>query len=118
MMVIILLLVAGLVSSFEPGDACIDALHQLRTQERMELVSTEVLEDNVIAYTLADSPRLPEKTAILVCEREVAAVDEEDDSDVVDDPEAEAPAPADETDDGTDDAAVDDSESSDETAVE
>lgn len=77
-MSIIALLVAGFLSSFEAGGSCIDALHQLRTEERLDVVATEVLEDNVLAFTLSDGPRRAEKTAILICQRDVDAVDEDD----------------------------------------
>jgi hypothetical protein len=36
-----------------------------------------VLEDNVLAFTLSDSPRINQKTALLVCQRDV---DEGDDA--------------------------------------
>lgn len=77
-MLITLLLVLGFTSSFQEGDACLDALHEMRSAERMQIVSTEVLQPNVIAYTLADGPRAGKKTAIMVCERDVSeeAVDE------------------------------------------
>lgn len=75
-----LLLALGLVSSFQPGDSCIDALHEMRVMERMGIVSTEVLEDNVIVYTLTDGPRISDKTAILVCRRDVEEDQVEDDS--------------------------------------
>jgi hypothetical protein len=83
-MSIILLLVAGVLSSveagdapsFEPGASCIDALHHLRAEERLDIVSTDVLEDNVLAFTLSDGPRRGEKTAILICQHEVAADDD------------------------------------------
>jgi hypothetical protein len=81
-MLVELLLALGLVSSFQPGDSCIDALHEMRVMERMRIVSSEVLEDNVIAYTLTDGPRIADKTAILVCRRDVEedlADDSEDD---------------------------------------
>ena len=81
-MSIILLVVAGFLSSFEAGDSCIDALHQLRTEERLHIVATEVLEDNVLAYTLSDSPRLAAKTAILICQRDLDAVEDEGDPDI------------------------------------
>jgi hypothetical protein len=84
-MSIILLLVAGVLSSFQPGDSCIDALHQLRSEERLDIVATDVLEDNVLAYTLSDGPRRGEKTAILICEREADAVDDGGDMDTGDD---------------------------------
>jgi hypothetical protein len=74
-MSILLLLVAGFLSDFGEGDPCIDALHQLRTEQRMQIVATEVLEDNVLAFTLGDSPRLNEKTALLVCQRDVDDAD-------------------------------------------
>jgi len=45
-MSILLLLVAGFLSDFAEGDSCIDALHQLRTEQRMQIVATDVLEDN------------------------------------------------------------------------
>jgi len=66
-----MLMVLGLLTSFQPGDSCIDALHELRVMERMRIRSTDVLEDNVIAYTLTDGPRISSKTAILVCLRDV-----------------------------------------------
>jgi hypothetical protein len=94
-MSIITLLVAGFLSSFEPGGSCIDALHQLRTQERLEIVATEVLEDNVLAYTLSDSPRIALKTAILICQRDIDAVDGEDDPATGDDLEPEVIEPDD-----------------------
>jgi len=96
-MSIILLVVAGFLSSFEAGDSCIDALHQLRTEERLQIVATEVLEDNVLAYTLSDSPRLAEKTAILICQRDLDAAEDEGDPGIVDD--------GDFVDEGTDDLA-------------
>jgi hypothetical protein len=86
-------LVAGFLSSFEPGDACIDALHQLRTGERLAIVVTDVLEDNVVAYTLSDGPRRAEKNAILICQHDIAAVDDEDDSGIGDDLEPEVIEP-------------------------
>ena len=75
-MSILVLLVAGFLSDFAEGDSCIDALHQLRTEHRMQVLATEVLEDNVLAFTLGDSPRLNEKTALLVCQRDVDADDD------------------------------------------
>ncbi len=93
-MSIIALLVAGFLSSFEAGGACIDALHQLRTEERLEIVATEVLEDNVLAFTLSDGPRRAEKTAILICQRDSDAVDDEDDA-AIDDLEPEIIEPSD-----------------------
>jgi hypothetical protein len=106
-MSIILLVVAGFLSSFEAGDSCIDALHQLRTEERLHIVATEVLEDNVLAYTLSDSPRLAAKTAILICQRDLDAVEDEgdpaivDDGDSMDDGATEDLPPIEETDDST-----------------
>jgi len=93
-MLILLLMAAGFVSSFQTGDACIDALHEMRETERMRIVSSEVLEDNVIAFTLADSSRIGEKTAILVCERDMG-----DDAAPQADPTAEASEPAETFDD-------------------
>jgi hypothetical protein len=78
MMSIVLLLVAGLLNGAIETEDCIEALHQLRTVERLDIVATDVLEDNVIAYTLSDGPRTAAKTAILVCQREVDAVDDAD----------------------------------------
>jgi hypothetical protein len=92
-MSIIALLVAGFLSSFEAGGSCIDALHQLRTEERLEVVATEVLEDNVLAFTLSDGPRRAEKTAILICQRDVDGVDE-DDPEIGDDIEPEVIEPS------------------------
>jgi hypothetical protein len=106
-MLIIEILVGGFLSSFAAGDSCIDALHQLRSEERLQVVSTDVLEDNVLAFTLSDSPRIGEKTAILICQRAVddgaedpAIVDEPvDDAGVVDDaPIEETGEPIGETD--------------------
>jgi hypothetical protein len=77
-MSIIALLVAGFLSSFEAGGSCIDALQQLRAVERLQVVSTDVLEDNVLAFTMSDSPRIGEKTAILICERDIEVADEDD----------------------------------------
>jgi hypothetical protein len=77
-MSIILLLVAGFLSSFEAGDSCIDALHQLRAEERLDIVATDMLEDNVLAFTLSDGSRRGAKTAILICQRDIDATDEED----------------------------------------
>jgi len=96
-MSIIALLVAGFLSSFEAGGSCIDALHQLRTEERLDVVATEVLEDNVLAFTLSDGPRRAEKTAILICQREVDGVDDEADSGIGDDLEPEIIEPTDDT---------------------
>lgn len=95
-MTIVLLVVAGLVSGFEPGDACIDALHQLRTEERLAIVASDVLEDNVVAYTLSDGPRRAEKTALLICQREVTALGDENDPASAEDlePEVFEPIPA------------------------
>jgi hypothetical protein len=70
-MTIVLLLVGGIVTCFLPGDACMETLHQLRTEERLDIVATDVLEDNVIAFTLDDGPRRAAKTAFLVCERDL-----------------------------------------------
>jgi hypothetical protein len=106
-MSIILLVVAGFLSSFEAGDSCIDALHQLRTEERLQIVATEVLEDNVLAYTLSDSPRRAEKTAILICQRDIDAAEDEgdpdivEDGDIVDDGATDDLPPTEETDDTT-----------------
>jgi hypothetical protein len=103
-MSIILLLVGGLLSfeaadspSFETGASCIEALHLLRTEERLDIVSTEVLEDNVLAFTLTDGPRRAEKTAILICQRDLDAAEDEGDPGIVDD--------GDFVDEGTDDLA-------------
>lgn len=93
-MSIMLLLVAGFLSSFEPGEACIDALHQLRTEERLAIVATDVLEDNVVAYTLSDGPRRAEKTAILICQHDIDAARDEDDSGIGDDLEPEVIEPS------------------------
>lgn len=71
------------MSSFQPDDPCINALHAMRVEERLHIVSTERLEDNVIAYTLTDGPRITDKTAILVCRRDL------DQEEVEEDPEAE-----------------------------
>jgi hypothetical protein len=80
-MSVVVLLVAGFLSDFAEGDSCIDALHQLRTEQRMQIVATDVLEDNVLAFTLGDSARLNEKTALLVCQRDDADDDAGDDVD-------------------------------------
>jgi hypothetical protein len=97
-MSIILLLVGAFVSCFETGESCIDALHQLRNVERLEIVATDVLEDSVLAFTLSDSPRVLDKTALLICQRDLDDVPE-DDPDIVD----EGEAPMDEPDDPTGD---------------
>jgi len=74
-MLVEMLMVLGLMTSFQPGDSCIDALHEMRVMERMRIQSTDVLEDNAIAYTLTDGPRISSKTAILVCRRDVEEED-------------------------------------------
>lgn len=100
-MLIVLLMVAGFSSDYDVGDSCIAALDQLRAEGRMEVMATDVLEDNVLAFTLGDASEghgrrwhshrwQSSRTAILVCER---AAD-----DVADDPE-DPPA-----DDAVDDA--------------
>jgi hypothetical protein len=94
-MTIVLLLVGGILTSFAPGDACMDALHQLRTEERLDIVATDVLEDNVIAFTLDDGARRAEKTAFLVCERDPSGTPDESDEDVVDEPGTDPLAPVD-----------------------
>lgn len=104
-MSIILLLVGGILASPEAA-SCIEALHQLRSVERLEIVATDVLEDNVLAFTLSDSSRLAEKTAILLCQRDVAAEDE-DDLASGDDLEPEVLEPSDDTGDATGDATDD-----------
>jgi hypothetical protein len=85
--------VAGIFSSIET-DSCIEALQQLRTEERLDVVGTDVLEENVLAFTLTDGPRRNAKTAILICQR-----DGVDDPDIVEDGETGDLAPIDETDD-------------------
>lgn len=96
-MSIILLLVAGVLSSFEADDSCIDALHQLRTEERLDIVSTEVLQDNVLAFTLSDGPRRAAKTAILICQLDIDATEDEDGAETGDDLGSEVPELGDET---------------------
>jgi hypothetical protein len=105
-MIVELLLALGLVSSFQPGDPCIDALHEMRVIERLRIVSTEVLEDNVIAFTLTDGPRISDKTAILVC-RVVEEAQVEDDGDAAD-LEEMAVEDVETLDDATDGSAEDD----------
>jgi hypothetical protein len=102
-MSIIALLVAGFLSSFEAGGSCIDALHQLRTEERLDIVATEVLEDNVLAFTLSDGPRRAEKTAILICQRDVDATDDADDPQIGDDLDPEIIEPSDAADEPVED---------------
>lgn len=105
-MIVELLLALGLVSSFQPGDSCIDALHEMRVMERLRIASTEVLEDNVIAFTLTDGPRISDKTAILVCRRIVEEAEVEDDGDAAD-LEEMAVDDVEMLDDATDDSAAD-----------
>lgn len=81
-MLVILLLLGGIASDLDyTGRDCIETLHELRTEARLDIVSTDVLEDNVMAFTLTDGPRRSAKTAFLVCER---SLEEVDDSDMVD----------------------------------
>lgn len=97
-MLIVVLMVAGFTSEYDTGDSCIDALDQLRGEGRMEILATEVLEDNVLAFTLGDVSEgrsrrrhrhshrwQSSSTAIIVCER---ATD-----DLVDDPDDELDDP-------------------------
>jgi hypothetical protein len=105
-MSVLLLLVAGFVSNFGEGGACIDALQELRTGQRLQIVATDVLEDNVLAFTLSDSARINQKTALLVCQRDLEADDDVDeDLDGTDDTAVDPLQPADEPgDDGGQDA--------------
>jgi hypothetical protein len=62
------LLVQGFDTQHTTGDSCIETLHDLRTEERMEIISVEVIEGGALAYTLIDQHhRKSDKTAILVC---------------------------------------------------
>lgn len=115
-MSIILLLVGGLLSfeaadspRFETGASCIDALHHLRTVERLDIESTEVPKDDVFVYTLSDGPRRAEATAILICRLEIDAGDDEDDAETGDDLPPEIIEPGD-TGDDTGDVTGDESE--------
>ena len=64
-MSIVFLLLAGLsVADLEVGDPCEQALHLLLTQEKLEILASDVLEDRILVYTLGDGE---EKTAILGC---------------------------------------------------
>ena len=54
----------GLSLGFNPGDACVDALHALHTQEHMRIVATETVETTLV-YTLVDMGR--KKTVLLGC---------------------------------------------------
>jgi len=76
--------------------SCIAALDQLRAEGRMEVMATDVIEDNVLAFTLGDVSEgqgrrwhsrkwHSSRTAILVCER---AAD-----DLIDDPDGELDDP-------------------------
>jgi hypothetical protein len=100
-MSVLLLLMAGFVFDFSEGDPCIEVLNQLRTDQRLEIVATEVLEDNLLAFTLADSPRIKEKTALLVCQRDVDAGDDVDEdlegTDTIPDPLEPAGDPGDDS---------------------
>jgi hypothetical protein len=103
-MSIVLLLVGGILTSFAPGQPCMDALHQLRTEERLDIVATDVLEDNVIAFTLSDGPRRAEKTALLVCERDLDTAEDEGDPDLADEAATDGLAPTGDALEPTDDA--------------
>lgn len=106
-MTVLLLLVAGFVSNFGEGDACIDALQEFRAEQRLEVVATDVLEDNVVAFTLADSARIKQKTALLVCQRDLDADDGDEDLEGTDDTTVDPLQPVDEPGDDTGDATDD-----------
>lgn len=100
-MLIAMLMVVGFASDYDVGDSCIDALDQLRAEGRMEVMATEVLEDNVLAFTLGDVSESHgrrwhsrkwhgSKTAILVCERQADGVDDDPDGEL-DDPLGDDP---------------------------
>lgn len=92
-MLIVVLMVAGFTSEYDTGDSCIDALDQLRAEGRMEVMATDVLEDNVLAFTLGDASERHgrrwhsrkwhgSRTAILVCERATDDVDDDPDGEL------------------------------------
>jgi len=109
-MLVELLMVMGLVTSVQPGDPCIDALHGLRVTERMHIASTETLEDNVIAYTLTDSPRIGDKTAILICRRELADDEALEESSTDEEMALEDVGQEDDLDEADDESSLDDDE--------
>jgi hypothetical protein len=64
--VILALFMGVSIAQIEFGDPCEEALHALLTEEKLELLESNVLERDILVYTFGSD----EKTAILGCRRD------------------------------------------------